>query len=448
MSGLITDAYRRQSTALHAERPDYGISGQNWATMVETLIQAGDYVSVLDYGCGKETLAAALPHRKIIGYDPAVAGRGVVVPSDLVVCTDVLEHIEPECLNDVLDDIHRATKKMLFFTIALLPAVKKLDDGRNAHLILMPSDWWRIQLECRFKIIEWDDQGDELIGNAEPLLAINDDEIKQTTAVDNDERNAQVKVNVSRVRARVTHVGDAFRLPAHDHTAVLVCPGPSLTATWPMVKMAQVGGADVFTVSNAHRFATEHGIIPYAQIDCDPRPHKAVQMGTPHQAVRYWLASCIHPTYLDKLDGFNVALWHSFNGAESLIAMEFDRAAGNGLHRMIIGGGSVGLRAISLLYYLGYRRFEIHGMDCGSPYETAQMYAVEHLGKAKPLVRVKCGQRWFTTSPVFIIYARYFRKQMVWCSDASFSLHGDGMLQEMVKESNAATPLFGEPHND
>lgn len=426
----ISPEYRELNRQLHADRPDYGISGQRWADLIDSLIEAGKYKTVLDYGCGKETLQEALPHRVIIGYDPAVEGRQVAIPSDLVVCTDVLEHIEPDCIDAVIDDLFDATKKTLFFSIALLPAQKVLADGRNAHLLIQPPEWWRAKLERRFEIIDWENQHDEIVGQAKPLLSINEEAINTIAAVADDERNAQVKVNVARISARVTQPGDAVKLPVHDRTAVLLAYGPSLLKTWPMAKIEQIKGADVFTVSAAHRFAIDHGIIPYAQIDCDPREHKGVQIGEPHKAVRYWLASCIHPTYLDRLEGHNVALWHSFNGAESLIAMQFDPQ-----HRMVIGGGSVGLRAISLLYYLGYRKFEIHGLDCSYD-DEGRTYAGAHLGKEKPPIRVQCGQRWFDTSVVFILYARYFRKQMVWCSDAQFTLHGDGMLQEMVKTSN------------
>jgi 2-polyprenyl-3-methyl-5-hydroxy-6-metoxy-1,4-benzoquinol methylase len=64
-------------------------------------------------------------------------------PHDIVACTDVLEHIEPDCLDDVLKDIRRCTKKVAFLLIATRPAIKVLADGRNAHLIQQPYTWWR-----------------------------------------------------------------------------------------------------------------------------------------------------------------------------------------------------------------------------------------------------------------------------------------------------------------
>ena len=89
----------------------------------------------------------------IRGYDPCIPGLdSIPEPADFVVCTDCLEHIEPDYLDNVLDDLNRVTKKIGFFAIATGPAVKILDDGRNAHLIQEGMDWWKSRLETRFKI--------------------------------------------------------------------------------------------------------------------------------------------------------------------------------------------------------------------------------------------------------------------------------------------------------
>jgi hypothetical protein len=70
----------------------------------------------------------------------------------MVVCTDVLEHIEPENVDDVLDDLQALTRRVGFFVIATRPAKKILEDGRNAHLIQHGLDWWLPKLWTRFHI--------------------------------------------------------------------------------------------------------------------------------------------------------------------------------------------------------------------------------------------------------------------------------------------------------
>jgi hypothetical protein len=160
---LISEEYRRLNEKLHEDRPDYGTSGHRWVVPVRELAREMGATSILDYGCGKRTLERELGFA-INNYDPAVEGLDAAPePADLVVCTDVLEHIEPECLEDVLDDLQRVTKGFGFFNIATRPAVKTLADGRNAHLIVEKARWWLEHLWDRFDIVQFNDLGGDFI---------------------------------------------------------------------------------------------------------------------------------------------------------------------------------------------------------------------------------------------------------------------------------------------
>lgn len=159
---LITDSYRELNSKLHSTRPDYGTSGQRYAAVIADLIKVHG-PDVLDYGCGKRTLQQAL-NLPIRNYDPALPEYSAKPePADIVACTDVLEHIEPACLDDVLRDIRRCTKKTAFLTIAMRPAKKFLEDGRNAHLIQEDQRWWIRQLwAAGFRIRQFADLDLEL----------------------------------------------------------------------------------------------------------------------------------------------------------------------------------------------------------------------------------------------------------------------------------------------
>jgi hypothetical protein len=419
----ITEEYREQNRLLHEMDPGYGSYSHKWADHVVEIMTREGCSTVLDYGCGKGALARALDGMGVIEYDPAIPGKGIAVPADLVVCTDVLEHIEPALLTHVIAHLWDCTTRRLFFCISTRAARNHLPDGRNTHQLVQSPDWWRAQLERKFALDRWHVGGDHVTGEGVPLKAIG--RIHCTSAVEDDERNGNVRINCARTSRRL----DVTGAPDNGRTAVLVCNGPSLADTWPAVSLARFrGDADVFSVSSAHRFLIDHGIIPMAHLDCDPREHKMRQIGAPHPQVKYWLASCVHPGWLDLLAGHDVSLWHSYNGQASRVAFDIDPDA-----RMVVGGGSIGLRAISVLYCLGYRRFEIHGMDCS--FRDGSAYTGEHLGKRKEAVRVKCGDRWFESASVLILYARYFTKHCSLLPDAQFILHGDGLLQNMNKES-------------
>jgi hypothetical protein len=64
-----------------------------------------------------------------------------------------MEHIEPEYLDDVLRHISGLTLRCCIMRISLLPAAKVLADGRNAHLILQPPDWWIERISQFFKVM-------------------------------------------------------------------------------------------------------------------------------------------------------------------------------------------------------------------------------------------------------------------------------------------------------
>lgn len=151
---LITEQYRKMNANLHNSNSDYGTSSSRWASIIVDLSNRYETRDILDYGCGKGLLQKSLkwPVRE---YDPAIPGKDLPPePADLVACTDVLEHIEPECLEHVLDDVQRVTRKIVFLTIATRPAKKVLSDGRNAHLIQQPLPFWLPLLWHRFTLVK------------------------------------------------------------------------------------------------------------------------------------------------------------------------------------------------------------------------------------------------------------------------------------------------------
>lgn len=149
---LITAGYRELNRKFHEQRADYGISGHLYAEDVKRLVKSIGSHSVLDYGCGKGTLAQSLPF-PIWEYDPAIPGKDMPPrKADIVVCTDVLEHIEPECIGPVLEDLARVVQKIGYFVIHTGASIKTLPDGRNAHILQQPSDWWADILSKFFKI--------------------------------------------------------------------------------------------------------------------------------------------------------------------------------------------------------------------------------------------------------------------------------------------------------
>lgn len=155
---LITEEYRKAQQELH-QNPNYGVASVEYAPLVAEVLQAIDGNELLDYGAGKGRLGENLPRYisrelKIHQYDPAIPRWSKSPhPCRFVACIDVLEHIEPDLIDNVLDDLQRVTLATGLFTVHTGPAVKVLRDGRNAHLIQQPPSWWLPRFLVRFELV-------------------------------------------------------------------------------------------------------------------------------------------------------------------------------------------------------------------------------------------------------------------------------------------------------
>lgn len=140
------------------ENPDYGVASQAYAPIVARVINQYQVDRVLDYGAGKGNLFKTLVSQKLLErpvkfqhYEPAKPEWSFEPdPTEMVCCIDVLEHIEPHLLENVLDDLQRVTQRIGVFTVSTQPAKKTLPDGRNAHLIIEETDWWLPKIMERF----------------------------------------------------------------------------------------------------------------------------------------------------------------------------------------------------------------------------------------------------------------------------------------------------------
>ena len=443
---VISEEYLALNRELH-RRGLYGSGGFRWSDHVAALKNDAGCDTVLDYGCGNGTLGTMLGSPDWLReYDPAIDGKDAPpAEADMVVCTDVLEHVEPEFLDAVLTRIANLSRRITFMTISTVPADKVLADGRNAHINLHDARWWRAKLDNFFDIAQWNDPGHELMIVASPLREIT--EMIARSAVSDTLRFEQALMSCARIKERVPR--DVAR---HGGRVAIVCYGPSLKDTWRNVLIERkMFGSTIVTVSGAHDFLIERGIVPDVHIECDPREHKAFFTRNPHPDVTYWIASCCHPKMFDQLAGQNLALWHVYNSEMDLnIIAPGGPDPGNAL---IAGVGTVGGRAVNLMFTQGYRSFAIFGMDCS--FETVdqrsgEQHAGAHSGKPMTGLKVRFDNRWFHTSGGLAYTAKAFLENMrilsrhcqyldepkiegtnVW---VQMFMYGDGLLQAMAQD--------------
>ncbi len=155
MRETISPGYLAVCQQMHADDSSWGVNGGNEALRVKALADKLGCKTILDYGCGKGRLAyrAAKIGYQIASYDPAFPPFAAEPePADLVVCRDVMEHVEAKYLDSVLAHIRELANKAAYFVISMRLATARLPDGRNAHLIVAPKEFWLEKLGKYFEI--------------------------------------------------------------------------------------------------------------------------------------------------------------------------------------------------------------------------------------------------------------------------------------------------------
>lgn len=142
----LLDQYR----ALHAQGKFLGLSVLKFADEIGEIVKQHGVETVLDYGSG-QGYQYMPPHSldkkwgvDVTMYDPAVPGLDTLPDKkfDMVICSDVLEHIPIDDVGAVLHDVFSRAEKFVFLTVCCRAAKKTLPDGRNTHVTIRPMEWW------------------------------------------------------------------------------------------------------------------------------------------------------------------------------------------------------------------------------------------------------------------------------------------------------------------
>ena len=145
-----------------------GRSLVRFAKPIRQLIRNYNCESLLDYGCGKGTLYTDNYNKvadsksinkplqeywniqKFTLYDPGEEKHSKLPKGlyDIVINTDVLEHVPENDLVWVIREIFNYSNQIVFLNICCLPALKHFKDGRNVHVSLFSVEEW-LQLIAR-----------------------------------------------------------------------------------------------------------------------------------------------------------------------------------------------------------------------------------------------------------------------------------------------------------
>ena len=219
--------------------------------------------------------------------------------------------------------------------------------------------------------------------------------------------------------------------PSHDGHVVIVGGSPSLKDKLEEIMILQNLGHKIWALNNVHDFLLLNNIVPDAQILLDAREENASFVTRPRDDVTYYVASQCHHSLFDGLKGKNVVLYHNATeGAKETI----EEASDNPCFHLIGGGGTVGMKALTIGRFLGYTNFHLYGMD--SCYMDGEGHAYSQpLNDNDRILDVMCDGRVFKCAPWMAGQATDFIEMaiMLITDNCTISVAGDGLLAFIVR---------------
>lgn len=210
----------------------------------------------------------------------------------------------------------------------------------------------------------------------------------------------------------------------HGRRMAIAAGGPSLADTY-----QQLDGV-ICAVNGSLGFLLDRGVTPWACGVFDPRPHMA-DIVEARPDVFYFIGSTCHPKLFDKLQGCNVGIWHP-SGMPGMNEIE-------GIDNLIGGGTTMGLRWLTIGYFMGFRDFHAHGLDSSFRGEQTHAYpdhtdgagSLEMFGYRTRINFIQQVSDWFGTKDMF--------NQLPDADRPKIRLFGEGLLQH-CDEHNLRQP--------
>jgi len=207
----------------------------------------------------------------------------------------------------------------------------------------------------------------------------------------------------------------------HETSAIMCAAGPSLESHLDEIRNS-VG--KIVTVKRAHDRLIDCGVVPWACILLDPRPHVQEFIQNPHPGVLYLVATMVHPTTLDQLrkHNANIYLYNALvnAGEKELIKTGF----------LIGGGSSSSTRGVRVLHALGFRHFICYGYDSCIYHEPDWSEKI-YDGRPK-WIKVEVNGKQFISTAELIAQCQDFEKMLAEAS-SDFDVRGEGMIAHVFR---------------
>lgn len=207
----------------------------------------------------------------------------------------------------------------------------------------------------------------------------------------------------------------------HDGHAVIVGGGPSLNNHFEEIRWRQGIGQKVFATNNTWKYLLAYGITPDYHVMLDARPENAAFVPDEDGETVCLYASQCHPETFAAAQTYDIRIWHS-------LAKNIEQYVGKGKGALIDGGTTVGMKAMSLAYTMGYRKIHLYGVD--SSYKQSHHAYPQPLNDGERVIEVEVNGETFLAAPWMVTQVNDFQQiapQLV-AAGCVITVHGSGLL--------------------
>ena len=228
----------------------------------------------------------------------------------------------------------------------------------------------------------------------------------------------------------------------NDGYFVIVGSGPSVTSFLDEIKAERTKGRPICAVKGTHDWLIDNGLEPDLFLTLEPR---ARPLKHTSKRTTYLIASRCPPELFDQLKDKEVIIWHAAASKPSdALVPDKDELTWDELDltdecqpwkgRFGVGGGTTsGLRAITIGFLLGFRKFILYGFDsCLDKDRHTKRFTGENIGESK-LIDVIVGGKRFWCNGSMAQQAMEFQ-EMYKMPNISIEAKGDGLIAAIIKE--------------
>lgn len=212
----------------------------------------------------------------------------------------------------------------------------------------------------------------------------------------------------------------------HDGTAVMCGSGPSLPSFIDEIRAERAKRRPIVAIKGAHDLLCEHGIEPDVFVSCEAKS-RLENVKHKNAKTLYLLSGRCAPELYDHLAGCNVMQFHTYSDKEPPLPE---------LHgKSLIGGGTTsGLRAVTVMWLLGFARFVLYGFDsCLDSKRNKRHDSGALHDEVYQVDRWVYGRR-FVCNGAMAMQADEFQEYYKLFPDITFEAKGDGLISAIIAE--------------